>query len=84
MNKLISVQEWLGLKGDPLSPESMQFTTRPAASCRGCLFDGQAAAVCDRACGAAARAELAHCESGVIYVVKPVDPRQVDLLQKEQ
>ncbi|MGI4717232.1 MAG: hypothetical protein ACRYGO_07405 [Janthinobacterium lividum] len=83
MTQLISVQKWLGLRGEPISPESIQFTTRPAKSCRGCLFDGQHAAVCDRACQAAERAELEHCERGFIYVSKPVDPRQVSLLEKE-
>lgn len=83
MTQLISVQKWLGRRGDPLSPESIQFTTRPAKSCRGCLFDGQHSSVCDRACDAAARAELDHCERGFIYVTKPADPRQVSLLEKE-
>jgi hypothetical protein len=81
MNGLVSVQAWLGRKGEPMNPETMQFTTRPATSCRGCLFDGQSASVCDRACKAAVRAEQEHCETGFIYVTKPVDPRQVDLLK---
>ncbi len=83
MNGLVSVQDWLGRRGEPLSPESMQFTTSPAMSCRGCLFDGQHSSVCDRACKAAARAELEHCEQGFIYVAKDLDPRQVNLLDKE-
>jgi hypothetical protein len=29
------------------------------------------------------RAELDHCERGFIYVAKPVDPRQCNLLDKE-
>lgn len=83
MANLIAVHSWLGRRGEPLSPESMQFTTSPAMSCRGCLFDGQASAVCDRACRAAQRAELEHCEQGYIYVAKAIDPRQANLLDKE-
>lgn len=82
MNGLVSVQAWLGRKGESMSPESMQFTTRSATSCRGCLFEGQHSSVCDRACKAAARAELDQCEAGFIYVEKQIDPRQVDLLNK--
>jgi hypothetical protein len=83
MNGLISIQKWLGHKGDPMSPESIQFTTRPAMSCRGCMFDGQPASVCDRACTVAQRAEMDHCEAGFIYVAKEVDPRQANLLDRE-
>jgi len=83
MTGLVSVKEWLGHRGAPLIPESMQFTTRPATSCRGCLFDGQTSAICTRACIAAARAELEHCEKGFIYVAKDLDPRQANLLDRE-
>lgn len=83
MTGLVSVQAWLGHRGAPLCPESMQFTTRPATSCRGCLFDGQHSAICTRASAAAARAELEHCEQGFIYVAKSLDPRQANLLDKE-
>lgn len=83
MGQLIEVQKWLGHRGNPLSPETMQFVTRPAKGCRGCLFDGQAVSVCDRACTVAQRAEMEHCERGFIYVAKPVDPRQANLLDKE-
>lgn len=84
MMDLISIQKWLGRKGEPLAPEHIQFTTRPATSCRNCLFDGQHPSVCDRACKAAQRAELEHCEQGFIYVARPVDPRQVTLLDRER
>ena len=82
MTQLVSIQQWLGHQGEPLTPETIQFTTRPAKSCRGCLFDGQHSSICDRACQAAQRAELEHCERGFIYVAKPVDPRQVSLIEK--
>jgi hypothetical protein len=83
MTQLVAIHKWLGRADVPLAPESMQFTTRPAKSCRGCLFDGQHAHVCEHACQAAARAELDHCERGFIYVEKPADPRQVSLIEKE-
>lgn len=83
MRGLISVQKWLGHKGNPLTPEQMQFITRPSTSCRGCLFDGQHSSVCDRACTVAQRAELDHCERGFIYVARDLDPRQVALLDRE-
>jgi len=82
MTRLVSVQKWLGYKGAPLVPEAMQFTTRPGKSCRGCRFNGQHPSICDRACRVAQRAELEHCERGFIYVEKPVDPRQVSLIEK--
>lgn len=83
MSQLVSVREWLGRRGEPISPESIQFITRPAKSCRGILFDDQDASVCDRACQVAERAELEHCERGFIYVAKPADPRQLSLIGKE-
>jgi hypothetical protein len=83
MRHCVAIQDWLGHHGEPLHPESMQFTTRPAKSCRGCLFQGQHSAICARACQAAERAELEHCERGVIYVEKPVDTRQLPLEEKE-
>jgi hypothetical protein len=83
VSDLVSIHKWLGRRGEPLDPESIQFTTRPAKSCRGCLFDGQHTSVCDRACAIAQRIELEHCERGFIYVAKPVDLRQIDLLKQE-
>jgi hypothetical protein len=79
---LTSLHEWLDREVDPLNPETMQFTTRPATSCRGCLFARQSSAVCDRACVTALRAELEHCEQGFIYVAKVADPRQVDFTKE--
>lgn len=77
MSVLVSVADWLGRRGEPLEPERMQYVTRAATSCRNCLFDGQRAAVCERACQAAVRAGIEHCESGFIYVAKELDPRQL-------
>jgi hypothetical protein len=83
MNGLVCVQEWLGRRGESIAPEHIQFTTKPAQTCRGCLFDGQPSATCTRACQAAHRADLDHCERGFIYVAKDLDPRQTNLLDKE-
>lgn len=78
MSNLIAVSDWLGHHGEPLHPESMQYSARPAKSCRGCLFEGQRSAVCDRAIVAALRVDLPHCElDGCIYVAREVDPRQL-------
>lgn len=84
MNGLVCVQSWLGRRGEPMSPETIQFTTKAGSSCRGCLFEHQDSRVCLRACEAAQKAGMPWCEdAGVIYVAKPVDPRQVTLLDRE-
>ena len=76
LGQLVAITDWLGHHGEPLEPSAMQYTIRPATSCRGCIFEGQRAKVCDKACEVAQRADLAHCEEGVIYVLKEIDPRQ--------
>jgi hypothetical protein len=82
MKGYVSIHKWLGRCDELKSPENMQFTTRPAKSCRGCLFQGQHSAVCDRAGDVTQLAELEHCTRGFIYVEKPADPRQVSLIDK--
>ena len=77
--QLVAVSDWLGHHGEPLHPESMQYATREATSCRGCLFDGQRSSVCARASLAAVRAGMADCESGFIYVMREIDPRQIPI-----
>lgn len=75
---LVAVADWLGHHGEPLEPSAMQYTDRPAVSCRGCVFDGQSAKVCRRAREVAVRAGLGHCiDNKVMYVALPVDPRQL-------
>lgn len=77
---LIAVNDWLGLHGEPLEPENMQYTSKPAKSCSGCIFSGQRVEVCNRAAEAALRADLPHCElDGCIYVLREVDARQISL-----
>lgn len=69
-------------KRDPqaLKPQQMQFTTRPASSCRGCLFEGQWWRVCREAGIVAELAGMPECEAGgVIYVTKETDPRQLEI-----
>ena len=82
MKGYVSIHKWLGRCDELKSPENMQFTTRPAKSCRGCLFQGQHSAVCDRACDVAQLAELEHCTRGFIYVETPADPRYISLIDK--
>lgn len=67
-------------KRDPeaLQPQKMQFTTRPASSCRGCLFEGQWWRACREAGIVAVLAGMPDCEEGaVIYVDREIDPRQL-------
>lgn len=77
--QLVAVSDWLGHHGEPLEPSAMQFTIKPATSCRGCLFNGQRSRVCNRAVEVAQRAELPHCEEGFIYVTRESDPRQLTI-----
>lgn len=66
----------------PIDPASIQFTTRPARSCRGCIFDGQWWRVCQQASEIAELAGLVDCEKGkIIYVAKARDPRQIDIME---
>ena len=84
MNGLISIHKWLGRRGDPMTVDTIQFTARTGKTCAGCLFDGQPLSVCNRAVEIAQRADMGHCEDdGVVYVAKPVDARQLNLLDKE-
>lgn len=77
MSNLIAVSDWLGHHGEPLHPDEIQFVTRPAKSCRNCLFDGQRAEICNAAARKAGRIGMKDCEDGVIYVAREVDPRQL-------
>lgn len=77
----------------PVDPASMQFkavAARKHRSCSGCLFDGQRVKVCREACEIAKRAGLADCDDidpatnkSHIYVTRPIDPRQIDLVNGE-
>lgn len=80
MGSMIAVDKWLGLRGEPMNPEAMQFTTQEGKSCRLCIFDGQRHSVCVRAGKAALRASLPDCgESSVVYVLRSIDPRQTQI-----
>lgn len=78
----------------PVDPASMQFkaiAARKHRSCSGCLFDGQRVKVCREACEIAKRAGLADCDDidpvtkkSMIYVIRPVDPRQLSITDGEQ
>lgn len=83
--KWAALLDWRGERDDSaLEPDAMQFKIRPGLSCRGCLFEKQAASVCVKAGVVAARAGLEDCERGFIYVAVPVDPRQLDITQGEK
>jgi hypothetical protein len=66
----------------PLDPAAMQFTTKARAgdSCAGCVFQRQRVSVCRSACDAAVRAGMEDCDNGVVYILRPADPRQADIL----
>jgi hypothetical protein len=80
MGNMIAVDKWLGLRGEPMNPEQLQFTTQEGKSCRLCAFDGQRHSVCVRAGKAALRAGLQDCgDAAVIYVLREVDIRQLTI-----
>lgn len=87
MAALVSVADWLGLRGGALDPAAMLFVAveRDGSGCRSCLFAGQRVAVCKAACELAARASMPDCDSPtdpskrIIYVAPPNDPRQSPL-----
>lgn len=79
MGSLVSLDRWVGKRGDPLEPEKINFTTKPAKSCHGCMFDDQHYEVCNRACDVADLAGMPLCEDGYVYVLRPVDPRQLSI-----
>lgn len=55
----------------PLNPNALQFVTKPARSCRGCLFNGQWWRVCREAGIVAALAGLPECEEGKVIYIAP-------------
>ncbi len=64
-----------------MQPAQMQFTTAPGKGCKGCLFEHERSTVCHEVARVALRANLPDCEySGIIYVAKVVDTRQLDLV----
>lgn len=64
---------------EPVEPAMMRFTTKPAKSCRFCLFEGQRSRVCKEATRIALRAGLEDCDSGFVYVAILVDKRQLTI-----
>jgi hypothetical protein len=88
----ISVVHWLGGRdADQLAPAAMRYRAKLASAskgaCAGCLFRGQAAAICGEAGQLAQRAGLPDCEATdpetgrtFIYVALEVDPRQLEVV----
>lgn len=63
-----------------LDPAALDFTMKPwSKGCRTCLFSGQWSAVCNRANDLAVKAGLKNCESGVVYVPRVRDKRQLQI-----
>lgn len=88
----ISVVHWLGGRdAEQLAPAAMRFRAKLASAskgnCAGCLFKGQAAAICGEAGRLAKLAGMPDCDdkdpdSGRthIYVPLAMDPRQMDVV----
>lgn len=87
-----SVVYWLGGRdADQLAPAAMQYRAKLASTskggCAGCLFKGQAAAICGEAGRLAKLAGMPDCEEKdsetgrtFIYVALELDPRQLDVV----
>lgn len=68
-----------------MNPAEIQFTTAPGKHCKGCLFEHERSSVCHEVAAVALKASMPDCEySGIIYVIKPTDERQLDLLAVNQ
>lgn len=64
-----------------MKPEKTQFIAVPGKSCKGCLWEHERSTVCHEVARVALHAGLADCEySELIYVAKPIDNRQLELL----
>lgn len=65
-----------------MKPGEIQFTTAPGKGCKGCLFENERSTVCHEVARVALRANLPDCEyEKIVYVAKPIDDRQLDLLE---
>ena len=63
----------------------MQFTTAPGKRCKGCVFEHERSSVCHEAARVAVLADLKDCEySGLIYVLRAVDKRQLELITEKE
>lgn len=73
------------LYDEPLSPEQMNFTTKPGRACRSCIFERQRISVCDRAVALATKAGMPSCDiEDVVYVLRETDPRQIDFVAENK
>lgn len=78
----------------PIDPAKLQFkavAARKHRSCSGCLFDGQRVKVCREACEIAKKAGILDCDDvdpttgkSMIYQLREVDSRQIDLVNGEK
>jgi len=66
-----------------MKPADTQVTTAPGKSCRGCIWEYEHSSVCHEVARVARLANLPDCEySNLIYVLKPVDDRQLELIEQ--
>lgn len=68
-----------------MNPAEIQFTTAPGKRCKGCLFEHERSSVCHQVAAVAIKAGMPDCEyERIVYVLKPTDERQLDLLAVNQ
>lgn len=73
------------LYDEPLSPEQMDFTTKPGRACRSCIFERQRISVCDRAVALAVKAGMPSCDNeDVVYTLRETDSRQLSIIDKQE
>jgi hypothetical protein len=81
MRNYVNLDQWRGPRdASPLDPADMAFQAKPAKSCRGCLFSGQYADVCQLAGRVAQMRQMPDCEDGFIFVAVASDERQLPLI----
>lgn len=66
-----------------MNPRQIEFKSRAAKGCAGCLFEGQRSAICNMVGEQAALRGLPACDDGVIYIEVEKDPRQCDLIEED-
>lgn len=58
-----------------------QVITAPGKSCKGCIWEHEHSSACHEVARVAKLSGLPDCEySGIIYVLKPIDARQLQLI----
>lgn len=68
------------LYDEPIDPASVDFTTKPGKTCKGCLYQKQRSSVCNQVEDICKREGIARCSLvDVIYIRRVVDDRQLTI-----